>query len=352
MSVLRGIHCSGKTDSIVFLAVALRKFKEGQESSALGLKSDPTNSQILDLKVKCDEELEKSVRLESALLLKQHDIELRWKAAWSIMSTLGDSEDGKKIRQVSVGHASASQNPAQLQEVLPHYLTSLENGAPEVAWPVLFLYPQYSQIDVIQGVTVTDMLALHLAEMFPEFADLGSVPSGDDNENGNALAVPWDRDQEYQVSRLAIYAPLEIAPRISSMDEWLSSCREQSALRGEMGVEASEAAANAARKRTEAHELRLFKSAASSSSSKAKTDVTTSQEFDRVGYLDVHLGASFKDVVLAPGHVLAGGLLTFLVFVRDNQAHKKFLRDIDKRGHGVWPLHPTIPKTKSSGPRS
>ena len=348
VSIFGGNCCSEKADSIALLSVALRKFKEGQESCVLGLISDPANIQILDLKVKCDEELEKSARLESALLLKQHDIELRWKASWSIISSLGDSKDGKEIRKVSVGHASASQNPAQLQEVLPHYSTSLGTGAPEAAWPVLFLYPQYSQIDVIQGVTVTDMLALHLAEMFPEFADLGSQPSGDDS----ALAAPWDRDREYQVSRLAVYAPLEIAPRISSMEEWLSSCREQSALRGEMGVEASEAAAETARKRSEAHELRLFKSAASSSSSKAKADVTTGQELDRVGYLDVHLGASFRDVVLAPGHVLAGGLLTFLVFVRDNQAHKKFLRDIDKRGHGVWPLNPTIPKVKGLGPRS
>ena len=39
------------------------------------------------------------------------------------------------------------------------------------------------------------------------------------------------------------------------------------------------------------------------------------QDFDRVGYLDVHFGASFRDVIIAPGHVLAGGLLTLLVFI-------------------------------------
>jgi hypothetical protein len=96
-----------------------------------------------------------------------------------------------------------------------------------VGWPVLLLYPQYSQIDVIQGVTATDMLAIHLGEMFPELADLDSTVEG-------GCAVPWDRDREYHVSRLAVYAPLEAVPRICTVEQWLLFCREQSAIRGEM----------------------------------------------------------------------------------------------------------------------
>ena len=69
------------------------------------------------------------------------------------------------------------------------------------------LYPQYGQLDVIQGAAEEDMLAEHLAQMFPviENTDKSSKNS---NSTGNP-AVPWDRDCEYEVSRLVVYAPLE-----------------------------------------------------------------------------------------------------------------------------------------------
>ena len=38
--------------------------------------------------------------------------------------------------------------------------------------------------------------------------------------------------------------------------------------------------------------------------------------------------------------VFSGGLLTFLVFVKGNLAHKKFLADVVKNRHGVWLLQP------------
>lgn len=288
--------------------------------------------------------------------------EKHWIAAWSIMSATKDRSctnvSEKSIAPIVAGYASANQQPAQLREVLPHFLSNEATAECNVGWPVVLLYPQYSQIDVIEGVSANDMLAIHLAEMFPELADLYT--------QNDSMAVSWDRDREYQVSQLAVYAPLEAAPRINTLDEWLDSCREQSALRGELGVESSEVALKAARKRREAHELRLsqFKmrkpsvdpknagkaggSSSSSSSggsgggdgSAASSLGNFSSELDRVGYLDVHLGCTFQHVLACPGHVLAGGLLTLLVFVRGNSAHTKFLKDIASNGHGVWSLNP------------
>jgi hypothetical protein len=48
---------------------------------------------------------------------------------------------------VTVGYAAANQQPAQLKEVLPHYAET--NHA---VWPVIILYPQYGQLDVIEGI--------------------------------------------------------------------------------------------------------------------------------------------------------------------------------------------------------
>ena len=283
---------------------------------------DQDNAQILSIKQKCAEELLKLEKIQSNLVEKRNEAVRHHTAAWEIISSTN-----KKNSRISVGYASTMQNPAQLQEVLPHYIEGVSKDPSNVGWPVILLYPQYSQIDVIQGVTATDMLAVHLAEMFPELSDL------DLNGNSSGLAVPWDRDGEYQVSKLAVYAPLESSGRIESLEEWLQSCQEQSALRGEVGAEACETATKIFRKRGVAHESKLLNF--NCNISKQPSDL------DRVGYLDVHLGSSFLDILTAPGHVLAGGLLSLLVFVRGNVAHTNFLKDVKKRNHGVWFLGPS-----------
>ena len=309
-------------------------------SCDIGLIVDPSNAQIASLKLKCHEELTK-VQVELRKVTeKRREEEEHWTEAWGLItgnsSSVGSAKGRKGPAAVAVGYASASQQPAQLEEVLPHVSLGTDRS---IRWPVVFLYPQYSQIDVIQGVDASDMIAIHLAEMFPELADLDS--------SAGSVAVSWDRDGEYQVSQLAVYAPLEAAPRINTLDEWLDSCREQRSMRGVLGREKCETALEAAKKRSSAHDANLSKfdnsnkirPASKQSDSKSKS--SSKFDFDRVGYLDVHLGCTFQDILTSPGHVLAGGLLTLLIFVRGNEAHSKFLRDTSVSGRGVWPLTPS-----------
>lgn len=340
--------------------VALRKFEVGLICCSNGLLVDAGNTQILSLREKCSDELLKLKSQQQRQIEINKKDEEHWTAAWRIISGAKDpmctNVSDKSTMPVAVGYASTNQQPAQLQEVLPHFLSSNDTDEHSIGWPVVLLYPQYSQIDVIQGVAADDMLAMHLAEMFPELADL-------DLQDGS-MAVSWDRDREYQVSRLAVYAPLEAAPRINTIEDWLNSCREQKALRGELGAERRELALEAGKKRSEAHELKLsqFDMRKSSKISKTVNEVDNSSNgsssggsdnnnavaslrpinsgFDRAGYLDVHLGCNFQHVLAHPDHVLAGGLLTLLIFVRGNSAHTKFLQDITSNGHGVWTLNP------------
>lgn len=308
----------------------LKKYEEALLSSAAGLAVDPGNAQIIAIQDKCQQEVQKvqkkmdEKKAEEAA--RRSVEEQRWLTAWEIITGCVD-ESGARVKNgksVAVGFASTDQQPAQLKEIIPH----LSEGRP--SWPVLMLYPQYGQLDVIQGVSAGDMVVAHLAEMFPELED-GYTPSGAGSGGPNP-AVPWDRDCEYFVSRLAVYAPLEAGRRITTVDQWYAACREQSALRGEHGPEAAERALLDARKRSQAHETKLFQ---------FKDDARDKAlGMERVGYVDVHLGCTFYDVLRAPNHVLSGGLLSFLVFVRGNQAHKKFLSDVVKNGHGIWVQHP------------
>lgn len=51
-----------------------------------------------------------------------------------------------------------------------------------VVWPVLLLYPQYGQSDMVQAFRDRDMIAEHLAMAFPE----------------EGPPAPWDESFEYR----------------------------------------------------------------------------------------------------------------------------------------------------------
>lgn len=323
--------------------MGLRKFEEGLASCLNALTIKSNNSEIQILRERCTQELDKVLSNLHEKAVKQGEVEQKWKDAWTIISHTGG---GKDAGTVAVGYASANQQPAQLKEVLPHITSNPYMEITHAIWPVIILYPQYGQLDVIEGLDVADMLAMHLAEMFPELADLDS-----DDVEGDGMAVSWDINKEYQVSRLVVYVQLEATPRIRTLEEWLNSCKEQSALRGELEGEINQSAQIEFKRRNTEHELMLSyckqnskKINKSKSGGSKKIDsgnsLAAGVEFDRVGYLDIHLGCTFKDILTAPGHVLPGGLLTLLVFVRDNSAHLKFLENINSNSHGVWSLTP------------
>ena len=67
----------------------------------------------------------------------------------------------------------------------------------EWAWPVLLIYPTHSQCDFIESMSESEMIALRLAQMFPEVED-------DNHEN----ALSWDYNNEFICSNLEIYCEI------------------------------------------------------------------------------------------------------------------------------------------------
>ena len=65
-------------------------------------------------------------------------------------------------------------------------------SAGEWSWPCMFLYPSHKQSDFVKAFAESDMLALQMAEMFPEM----------DNGETN---LPWDYNNEFSCSNLAVY---------------------------------------------------------------------------------------------------------------------------------------------------
>ena len=62
------------------------------------------------------------------------------------------------------------------------------------AWPCMFLYPSHQQSDFVKDFGESEMLALRMAQMFPELET-------DDGET----ALAWDHNQEFVCSSLAVY---------------------------------------------------------------------------------------------------------------------------------------------------
>lgn len=76
----------------------------------------------------------------------------------------------------------------------PHtgQLPSLVQG--DWSWPCLFVYPSHSQSDFVKHFGESEMLAMRMAEMFPE------LDSGEDE-----TTIPWDYNNEFHCSNLAVY---------------------------------------------------------------------------------------------------------------------------------------------------
>lgn len=67
------------------------------------------------------------------------------------------------------------------------------------SWPCLFVYPSHSQSDFVKHFGESEMLAMRMAEMYPEI------------EGDQETAMPWDYDNEFRCSKLAVYFEINIS---------------------------------------------------------------------------------------------------------------------------------------------
>ena len=78
------------------------------------------------------------------------------------------------------------------------------SNSEEWSWPCMFVYPSHNQSDFIKEFYETEMIAIRLAEVFPELDD-----DDDDNERvakqKQETAMSWDYNNEFICSQLAVY---------------------------------------------------------------------------------------------------------------------------------------------------
>ena len=178
-----------------------RRSEFALRAAIAGLEVDPDNIDLQKLLKQSEKAVAIEKRKEEEARERQYERETKWTEAWNIANK----------RQAVFGHPSDNwHHPPQLSSPLPYYA---QDDTSEMTdhWPVVVLYPQHRQLDVIQGVNPSTMLVMLLAEMFPEPED----------DNLNRPTVHWDVNHEYFISNLSVYIHLSSCSKFNSCEEWL-----------------------------------------------------------------------------------------------------------------------------------
>ena len=262
----------------------------------------------------CMKSIQKITDLNLAKIKQNEALITRWKSTWSLIREVeakiqhtaaggGNSNNRASTdRHIVLGY-NINEPPEQLKDTYPSAIE--DAGGFIYQWPVLFLYPQYNQMDLIPDANTDAMLVDYLAHMFPEASE------------GSGRNAPWDRDNEYHISKLVVYILLESSLVVADEDAWVACCAEE---RQVTGAEGEEAASSAIKAMNERHKQHL-------------QTHTLKYEKQRIcPYVEVHLGVQLSQVLTIPGHVIAGGRLTFIIHVRGNEAHLRFISGLKADG--------------------
>ncbi|CAM9487541.1 unnamed protein product [Ectocarpus fasciculatus] len=260
----------------------LRRHGEALAVCEEGLKIDPSNTELLKIKKECGRALKAAEDAAAALNREKEERLERLAAVWDECESAG----------VKLGPSGFDEsNHEQRNAFLP--MADDEGG---VIWPVLLLYPQYGQSDLIQAFRDADMLAEHLATAFPE----------------EGPPAPWDTSFEYRCSELVIYLPLRPVEPSPSVFDWVAEFEKMEAAK----VSGAEEMSRRAKERAAA----------------AAAAAARPQRWARV-----HPGCTLLRILSFEDHVVAGATPTLLLFPKDGESHKDFLRD---SGGRVFTLEP------------
>ena len=91
---------------------------------------------------------------------------------------------------------NVEQEESRWHHHMPHsgMLPTLSSATGEWAWPCMFVYPSHQQSDFVAEFGESEMLAVRLAEVFPELDD-----------GQTETIMPWDSSNQFVCSQLAVY---------------------------------------------------------------------------------------------------------------------------------------------------
>lgn len=170
--------------------------------SGLSVPGEEGNKDLKKLQNLLDSRIQRARKLRQQRERKRAERVMKVKQVWKhckeckillgrvpLVSTVTDDEEDDDERDDSRWHFH-----------LPHtgQLPTQDGG--EWSWPCMFLYPSHNQSDYVKHFGESEMLAVRMAEMFPELED----------QADNATVMPWDHSNEFVCSSLAVYFEIQV----------------------------------------------------------------------------------------------------------------------------------------------
>jgi len=183
------------------LAKAHQMLKNWEEAgdaidAGLAIEGEESNKDLRKLQRLLDEKIRKARQLRQQRERARAQRVSRVKEVWMhckdlsiklgrvpLVSSVTDEEEEADDREESRWHHH-----------MPHSGELPSKSNEWWSWPCMFLYPSHNQSDFVKEFGESEMLAIRMAQMFPELED-----------DSNETALPWDFNNEFVCSRLAVY---------------------------------------------------------------------------------------------------------------------------------------------------
>lgn len=305
----------------------LHDWEEAGNAIDRGLDVEDDNKELLELQKKLGEKVRKARMLRQQRERARAERTSRIKEVWryckdetialgrvSLVATVKDDEDEEE---------GTDKMEARWHHHYPHsgHLPKMQQDG-GWTWPVLFVYPSHHQSDFIEHFGENEIVALRMAQMFPELED-DCVDTD----------MPWDYNNEFRCSNLAVYFEVHCATsdatneknpiihpdsveRLKDQGAAMRFYESSRALKGDEGPEMATVARCMERKHLH-HQRKAW----------VKKHRSLWAKPDPCPIMQVHPGATLGQVLRDKNMVVPNFLVTIMLFPVDHPAHQEFLKE-------------------------
>lgn len=299
----------------------LTNWEEAGDAIDSGLALDPENKDLKKIERLLAERVRKARHARQLRERKRAERVMRVKEVYKWCK-----ESGIKLGRVplvssvtdDVDEEDGDANESRWHHHHPHTgkLPAQVNGG-EWSWPCMFVYPSHNQSDFIQTFGESEMLAMRMAEIFPELED----------EQGETV-MPWDYKNEFCCGNLAVYFEVNCTEEVGEPvhPESVELLKDQAAtmkfyessraLKGDEGVDMVNLARALERKHLH-KQRKAWKKKHGSLWAKP----------DPAPVIRVHPAMTLRDVLMDSRMVVPNFLVTFVLFPENHPAHAEYLKD-------------------------
>ncbi len=301
----------------------LQNWEEAGDAIDAGLKIDAENKDFIKIEKLLQKKINRArldrQKREKARAKRISEVKGVWKHCKEKGVILGrvplvstvtddDEEDDENVDEARWHHHHP--HTGRLPQPIP-------GGGGEWSWPCMFVYPSHNHSDFIEFFAESDILALRMAEAFPEL-----------EQNETETAMPWDFNNEFECSKLAVYFEVhctegdgavihpECVEKLKDQGAAMRFYESSRALKGDEGPEMATVARCLERKHLHKQRKAWKKKHKSLWAKPAPCPVVR-----------VHPAVTLNDILTDKRMVVPNFLVTFMMFPEEHPAHAAFLKE-------------------------